>query len=117
MANAINIPKTHLIMGLSLPLAVLVGYFVAEPMELGSMAVVVFVLVVLSIPLMMKWYYPFLVLAWNAAIYPAFLPGRPALWAMLAFIGLLFAVLSRSEEHTSELQSPMYLVCRLLLEK
>ena len=96
MANAINIPKTHLIMGLSLPLAVLVGYFVAEPMELGSVAVVVFVLVVLSIPLMMKWYYPFLVLAWNSAIYPAFLPGRPALWAMLAFIGLLFAVLSRA---------------------
>src|ERR1017187_1615033 len=27
------------------------------------------------------------------------------------------AVPSRSEEHTSELQSPMYLVCRLLLEK
>src|SRR5437879_10853012 len=25
--------------------------------------------------------------------------------------------LDRSEEHTSELQSPMYLVCRLLLEK
>src|SRR5437764_7346143 len=25
--------------------------------------------------------------------------------------------LLRSEEHTSELQSPMYLVCRLLLEK
>src|SRR5437763_5715595 len=27
------------------------------------------------------------------------------------------AVPPRSEEHTSELQSPMYLVCRLLLEK
>src|SRR5437764_8710758 len=26
-------------------------------------------------------------------------------------------MLERSEEHTSELQSPMYLVCRLLLEK
>src|SRR5437764_12942964 len=26
-------------------------------------------------------------------------------------------VSDRSEEHTSELQSPMYLVCRLLLEK
>src|SRR5437762_10642890 len=25
--------------------------------------------------------------------------------------------MDRSEEHTSELQSPMYLVCRLLLEK
>src|SRR5437762_10393799 len=27
------------------------------------------------------------------------------------------AISTRSEEHTSELQSPMYLVCRLLLEK
>src|SRR5437762_5747716 len=26
-------------------------------------------------------------------------------------------MVDRSEEHTSELQSPMYLVCRLLLEK
>src|SRR5437762_9197445 len=32
-------------------------------------------------------------------------------------IGLLFDTSERSEEHTSELQSPMYLVCRLLLEK
>ena len=96
MANAINIPKTHLIMGLSLPLAVLLGYFVAEPMDLGSLAVVVFVLVALSIPLMMKWYYPLLVLSWNAAIAPAFLPGQPWLWAMVAFIGLLFAVLGRA---------------------
>src|SRR5437879_9242839 len=33
-----------------------------------------------------------------------------------ARVGTLLA-LKRSEEHTSELQSPMYLVCRLLLEK
>src|SRR5437764_6362755 len=30
---------------------------------------------------------------------------------------LIKRVAERSEEHTSELQSPMYLVCRLLLEK
>src|SRR6202171_6293659 len=30
--------------------------------------------------------------------------------------GILQAALLRSEEHTSELQSPSYLVCRLLLE-
>ena len=96
MANAINIPKTHLIMGLSLPLAVLLGYFVAEPMELGSMAVVVFVLVVISIPLLMKWYYPLLVLAWNSALCAVFLPGQMALWSIMAFVGLLFAVLNRA---------------------
>src|SRR6202011_3581709 len=31
--------------------------------------------------------------------------------------GSSLVFLPRSEEHTSELQSPMYLVCRLLLEK
>src|SRR5258708_19263772 len=30
---------------------------------------------------------------------------------------LKFSICSRSEEHTSELQSPDHLVCRLLLEK
>src|SRR2546422_5735213 len=30
---------------------------------------------------------------------------------------LLFQLLERSEEHTSELQSRLHLVCRLLLEK
>ena len=37
------------------------------------------------------------------------------LWIRLDRV--LFGDISRSEEHTSELQSPMYLVCRLLLEK
>src|SRR5258708_25878446 len=32
-------------------------------------------------------------------------------------IGLVFWPMERSEEHTSELQSPDHLVCRLLLEK
>src|SRR5574337_1351128 len=32
-------------------------------------------------------------------------------------ITTLAAILARSEEHTSELQSPLNLVCRLLLEK
>src|SRR5437762_10402960 len=32
-------------------------------------------------------------------------------------LGAFLVEARRSEEHTSELQSPMYLVCRLLLEK
>src|SRR5437763_5493488 len=35
------------------------------------------------------------------------------IWNMNEFVPKV----NRSEEHTSELQSPMYLVCRLLLEK
>src|SRR2546427_8453776 len=36
---------------------------------------------------------------------------------VLGVVFLLFALISRSEEHTSELQSQSNLVCRLLLEK
>src|SRR5437764_8797306 len=39
------------------------------------------------------------------------MPAAAGAW-LLAWLGVW-----RSEEHTSELQSPMYLVCRLLLEK
>src|SRR5437764_10754640 len=51
---------------------------------------------------------------------------RPVVLAGAVLLGLGLVLASRattplqflrSEEHTSELQSPMYLVCRLLLEK
>src|SRR5437879_8284342 len=48
----------------------------------------------------------------DALIVPLFSPRKKKL---LGFLSLDDP--ERSEEHTSELQSPMYLVCRLLLEK
>src|SRR3712207_8465995 len=44
-----------------------------------------------------------------------FIVGNQAVWRVLAH--RLHLVTPRSEEHTSELQSRQYLVCRLLLEK
>src|SRR5690348_18067380 len=41
--------------------------------------------------------------------------GRPAVARMRGASSAVVA--TRSEEHTSELQSPVHLVCRLLLEK
>src|SRR5436189_3678236 len=44
-----------------------------------------------------------------------------ALILSIVIVAAIYIVMNasilRSEEHTSELQSPMYLVCRLLLEK
>src|SRR5256885_12544519 len=51
------------------------------------------------------------------ALVPAFFViAQPDLGSGLVYIVVALAVL-RSEEHTSELQSPCNLVCRLLLEK
>src|SRR5437762_6033899 len=43
--------------------------------------------------------------------------SRPSSSALRTSLPEIETGFSRSEEHTSELQSPMYLVCRLLLEK
>src|SRR3989449_5840755 len=43
--------------------------------------------------------------------------GRPAVFHNLAYAYEQLGRLKRSEEHTSELQSRLHLVCRLLLEK
>src|SRR5437879_6680029 len=57
---------------------------------------------------------------------PFYGEGHRKVWARLRMAGVrtskarvlrLMREAQRSEEHTSELQSPMYLVCRLLLEK
>src|SRR5437762_7313041 len=57
---------------------------------------------------------------------PPFGGRRPAVLRLARKLGLQLVMWNitgydwnapRSEEHTSELQSPMYLVCRLLLEK
>src|SRR5437763_7630802 len=55
--------------------------------------------------------------AWTPAI--SLIYGLRAALRLLLDEGLpgVYARHDRSEEHTSELQSPMYLVCRLLLEK
>src|SRR3712207_7285114 len=69
---------------------------------------------------------PILVAATTLAL--LFTLGQPALWQLCAVataIGCAWAtdfstrraLIARSEEHTSELQSRQYLVCRLLLEK
>ena len=114
MANTINVPRAHLILGICIPLAVLLGYLLAEPLEPGSMAVVVLVVFALSVPLLMNWHHPMLVLAWNAQIAPAFIPGQPPLWLILAFGSLLFAVLTRAVNpnrhfiHVPSLSRPLW---------
>src|SRR5436189_5887857 len=46
-----------------------------------------------------------------------FIAGNSPMCLLTRAAGIPTVINVRSEEHTSELQSPMYLVCRLLLEK
>lgn len=96
MANTFAVSRNHLIFGLCLPIAVLLGYMLAEPLDSGSLVVLVMVVSVLFVPLVMKWHYPMLVLSWNAFITPIFIPGHPPLWIIMVWLSLFFGLLARS---------------------
>src|SRR2546425_5561374 len=54
---------------------------------------------------------------WIPSIGARYIVGIDGISLLLILLTTLVGFLSRSEEHTSELQSLAYLVCRLLLEK
>src|ERR1700739_1959978 len=72
------------------------GYLLAEPFELGSIAVMGIVLLILCIPLLMHWHHAILLFSCNALIMPYFLPGRPALWTLTAAMSFAFLVMNRA---------------------
>ncbi|TAK97468.1 MAG: hypothetical protein EPO07_13225, partial [Verrucomicrobia bacterium] len=79
-----------------LPLALLLGYLMADPLDSSSLGIVVMVISVLLMPLLMKWHHPLLVLTCNSAFTFTFLPGSPPMWIPLAAMGLVFALLNRA---------------------
>lgn len=95
MASTFAVTRNHLIFGLCLPLAVLLGYMLADSDDPASRLVVLSALGVLAVPLLMRWHHPLLIFSWNLAAQPA-LPGYPQLWALMALLSLFFAVLNRS---------------------
>jgi hypothetical protein len=121
MASPFAVTRNHLIFGLCLPLAVLLGYLLAEPFESTTLTIMVMVFAVLGIPVMMRWYHPLLVFSWHLAVYPMFLPGRPQLWVVMSVLGLFFAVLNRSINpdfrlsHVSSLTRPMLVLAVVVI--
>src|SRR5512144_2437874 len=96
MANSYAGSRAPLVFALCLPLAVFLGVQLAySPVQGSSRWLVVLMLGALSIPVLMNSYHPLLVLTWNAAITPIFLPGQPFIWMLVAFVGIGFAVISR----------------------
>ena len=102
MANTVAPLRLHLIYGVCLPLALLLGYMLAEPLDSTSMGLVLLVFSVLAVPLLMQWYHPMLIMSWNACISPYMLPGRPYLWMLMVLASGVFALLARATNPTNK---------------
>ncbi len=95
MSKSIAIlPKSLLIFGVCIPLALLVGYLLATPTDMMSFGMVGLILLLLCTPLLLRWHYAILLFAWNANMTVFFLPGQPTLWMLFAAVSLFLTVLA-----------------------
>jgi hypothetical protein len=106
MANSATISRAQLIYGLCLPLAALVGFFLAEPLQSSSLVVLGVLLTILIWPLFARWHHPLLVGSLHSIFILAFLPGALPLWVPVACAGFLIVIFRRCLDHDIELFPP-----------
>ena len=86
------LPKKLLIFGLALPIAIFLGIQLADP-TFSSWGIVGFLVLILCLPVVLKWHHPLLIFAWNLPMTIFFLPGNPSLWMLMAFVSLGISIL------------------------
>ncbi len=94
--NSVAVPRKLIIFAIVLPLAALVGYRLATPEDFRSVGIVGMVLVVLCIPILLRWHHPLLILSWNSSICLFFLPGALSLWMLMAVASGTIALFERA---------------------
>ncbi len=103
MTGTSIIPPRLIILAVVLPLAALMGYLLATPDDFRTVGMVGLVAGLISIPLILKWQHPVLVFSWNAGITLSLLPGNPALWMIMGFLGLAMVVVNTGMDRTIKL--------------
>lgn len=88
-------PRGFLVFALCLPLAVLLGFMLSDPLMGKNMMIVSGAIFVLLIPLMLRIHHRALIWCAFAYVMVFFIPGQPHLWMVLAALSFTISVLSR----------------------
>jgi hypothetical protein len=93
MSNASALFRSLLVYGLCLPLAVFLGYLLANPLDFTTVSVVAITFFVLTIPLLLRWHHVWLIATWNCSAMLFFVPGKPQVWMGLAAASFTISLL------------------------
>lgn len=78
------------------PLAVVLGYMLTTPLQWSSFGMVGMVLLILALPLLLRFHHPLLILGWNCTMIVFFMPGAPNVWLPLVAISLTVSMVQRT---------------------
>ena len=97
MTNS-NLPallRTLIVYGVCVPLAIFVGYTLANPLDINTLGFYGVVGAILISPFILRWHTEILVFSWSASVSFFLLPGAPPLWLVMVVISLLISILER----------------------
>lgn len=96
MTSASSILRSLLIYSICVPLALFLGYIIAQEgnpvYNPFTYFAVVPVLLLLALPLLLRWHHSLLIICWNLTAVLYFLPGHLDLWTGVAWLSLSLAV-------------------------
>jgi O-Antigen ligase len=92
MSNALTIIRSLVIYSLCLPLAIMLGYLLAMPMDAMSFTIVVAALFLPLMPVLLKYHHLLLIACWNTTAVLFFLPGRPTLCLVMTGVSFLVSI-------------------------
>jgi hypothetical protein len=94
--NTHAVVRTLIIYALCIPLAVWLGFMLADPFDKTSFSYFGILALILIIPLLFRWHHFLLVATWNLGMTIFFLPGTPPIWLLMTVLSLGLSVLHRT---------------------
>ena len=96
MNNAPAILRTLIIYAVIVPLAILIGYLLSNPLDTSTFTYVGILMAILVFPVLLRWHHPLLIFSWNSGMFLFFLPGRPDMWLAMTAASLGITLLQRA---------------------
>ena len=99
MNNSAAILRALIVYAICIPLAVVVGFTavsVANSPSYANLSEFGMLALILSVPILLRWHHPLLVLSWNLPLVVFFVPGNPAVFLPMMVVSLGISVLQRA---------------------
>jgi O-Antigen ligase len=94
--NTHAIIRTLIIYAVCVPLAVWIGFMLANPFDRSAYSYAGILVLILCTPLLLRWHHFLLVTTWNLGLTIFFLPGSPPIWLLMTVLSLGISVLQRT---------------------
>ena len=96
MSNAQTAVKALMTYVLVIPVALMLGYMLSDPLQYSTFATVGTVLAILLFPILLRWHHPLLLLTWNMGGTMVFIKGQPEMWMLMVAISLGISIIHRA---------------------